>query len=349
MLVVVPFALICAYELLLATDRYESVASAIITEERAGGTSIDLSFLGVTNAAADRDAYTLKEFVESVDMLKHVDGVLNIREHYSNTNVDFYSRLDAGAAIEDFHEYMLNYITIEFDQEKKILYFAVQAFTAEYAQKLLNAILERSQQFIDQLNEQVNRDQRIFFDKQITQSYARLDKAKQKLLDFQRENKILTVEGDTQTIMSTISGLEQSLAQKRSELNARLKVLSADAPQLTTLQLEIASLATQIASEKERLIGASSSSLSQLGAEFREIQVELEFATEVYKTNLTALEQARVEAARRLKFLIVVANPSQAEKSEYPDRTYITITAAILLLAAYLVISLIISIMREHS
>lgn len=349
MLVVVPFALICAYELLLATDRYESVASAIITEERAGGTSIDLSFLGVTNAAADRDAYTLKEFVESVDMLKHVDGVLNIREHYSNTNVDFYSRLDAGAAIEDFHEYMLNYITIEFDQEKKILYFAVQAFTAEYAQKLLNAILERSQQFIDQLNEQVNRDQRIFFDKQITQSYARLDKAKQKLLDFQRENKILTVEGDTQTIMSTISGLEQSLAQKRSELNARLKVLSADAPQLTTLQLEIASLATQIASEKERLIGASSSSLSQLGAEFREIQVELEFATEVYKTNLTALEQARVEAARRLKFLIVVANPSQAEKSEYPDRTYIIITAAILLLAAYLVISLIISIMREHS
>lgn len=349
LLVLLPLAVITVYELFFATNRYESVASAIITEQKAGGTEIDLSFLGVANPAQDRDAYTLKEFVESVDMVKYVDVILNVREHFSGADVDFYSRLDAGAAIEDFHDYMLDHITIEFDQEKKLLYFSVQAFSAEYAQRLLKAILARSQEFIDALNEQVNRDQRAFFDKQITQSYARLDKARQKLLDFQRDNKILTVEGDTQTIMATIGGLEQNLAQKRSELNARLKVLSANAPQLTTLHLEIASLETQIKAEKERLTGASGSSLSQLGAEFREIQVELEFATEIYKTNLSALEQARVEAARRLKFLIVVANPSLAEKSEYPDRTYVIVTSAILLLAAYLLISLVLSIVREHS
>ncbi len=348
-LVIVPMSVLTVYELFFATDRYESVASAIITEERSGGTAIDLSFLGVANPAADRDAYTLKEFVESVDMLKYIGAVSGVREHYSRDGVDYFSKLDAGAPIEEFHDYMAEMIAIDFDQERKLLSFSAQAFDPQYAQQLLKTILARSQQFIDALNEQVTRDQMSFFDKQIVESQQRLNKVKQKLIDFQIENKILTVEGDTETIMATIASLERALAQKRSELNARLKVLSPTAPQLTTLQLEIASLSAQISAEKERLVGSSGSSLSQLGSEFREIQVELDFATEVYKTNLTALEQARVEAARRLKFLVIVSQPSLAEKSEYPDRLYILVTAAIVFLGLFALVSLIVSIMREHN
>ena len=69
----------------------------------------------------------------------------------------------------------------------------------------------------------------------------------------------------------------------------------------------------------------------------------------MYTSNLAQLEQARIEAARRVKFLVVVAAPSIADESQYPSRPYVIITAAIIFLALYFVGALVVSILREHS
>ena len=61
------------------------------------------------------------------------------------------------------------------------------------------------------------------------------------------------------------------------------------------------------------------------------------------------LEQARIEAARRIKFLVVVAAPSIADESQYPSRPYVIITAAIVFLALYFIGALVFSIIREQS
>ncbi len=345
----VPLLLLIAFQYLIVSNRYESTASAIITEEKSQASTIDLSLLGITNAAADRDNYTLKEFIESHEMLRHVQGNLKFREHASNPEIDFWSRLKADAAMEDFLDYYHDMVIVEFDTESKLLRFSVQAFDPEYAQKLLNLVVKRSQEFIDRMNEQVTREQLRFFDLQIAASEKRLTGAKDKLVEFQRQNKILTTEGESQTIMATVGALEQALAQKQSDLNARLSVLNKSAPQLTTLRLEIDALQKQIAREKDRLAGGQASSLSELDSKYREIALNLEFTTNLYKSNLNALESARLEAARRLKFLIVVAPPSRAELSLYPNRIYIVVTGAIVLLAVYFVVSLLIAIIREHS
>lgn len=346
---VVPLLLLIAFQYLIVSDRYESTASAVMTEEKTSGTTIDLSVLGITNAAADRDAYTLKEFIESHDMLSHVQEQLKFREHASHPDIDFWSRLKADAPKEDFLEYYHDLVTVSFDTESKILRFSVQAFDAPYAQQLLNLVVKRSQEFIDRMNEQVTGEQLRFFDLQIANSEKRLSGAKDRLVQFQRLNKLLTTEGESATIMATVGALEQALAQKQSDLNARLSVLDKTAPQLTTLRLEIGALQVQIGREKERLAGGQASSLSELDSQYREISLNLEFMTNLYKSNLNALESARLEAARRLKFLIVVAQPSRAELSLYPNRIYIVITAAIVLLALYFLVSLLIAIIREHS
>lgn len=348
-LFVVPLLGLTAFEYLVISDRYESTASAVLTEEKSSTASVDLSVLGITNAAADRDAYTLKEFIESNDMLNHIQQKLDFRGHASSTDIDFWSRLDVAAPLEDFVEYYHDMVTVTFDTESKILRFSVQAFNPDYAQQMLNLIVQRSQEFIDRMNEQVTGEQLRFFDIQIANSEKRLTTAKDRLVRFQRENKLLSTQGESATIMATVGALEQALAQKQSELNARLKVLDKTAPQLTTLQLEIGALGMQISREKDRLAGGQSTSLSELDSQFREIELNLEFTTALYKSNLSALESARLEAARRLKFLIVVAQPSRAELSLYPQRLYIIGTAAIILLALYFVVSLGIAIIREHS
>jgi capsular polysaccharide transport system permease protein len=214
---------------------------------------------------------------------------------------------------------------------------------------MLRVMVARSQAFMDDLNDRVTREQLQFFDREISSSEARLKAAKEELISFQRKNRLLTTESEGEAILSTIHAMEQSVIQKQSDLSARLEVLDKSAPQLQTLQLEIKALQNQIAQAKDRLAGSSVNSVTELDSKFREIQLNLEFVTNIYKSNLNALEQARLEAARRLKFLVVVTEPSLPQTSEYPRRGYAVITAALVCLVLFAVASLSASIIREHS
>ena len=306
---------------------------------------MDLTLLGITGASSDKDALVLKEFIESRGMLAYLDQQKGLKNHFRQDKVDFITRLSSDASLENFHDYFLEFLDVGYDTESKILRFSFQAFDRQFAQDMVNTLLERSQKFVDRLNDEVTKDQLQFFDEQIVSSEKRLREAKDRLVAFQRENKTLTIESEVSTILATITGLEQSLATKQSELDARQQAIEDEnAPQLVNLRREIKALGDQIKREKERVAG-----LSELDAEFREIQLNLEFNTNIYKANLNALEQARLEAARRLKFLIVVAEPSLADESEFPNRPYIIATWAMVLLIVYFVTSLIIAIMREHS
>ena len=346
---VLPLAAFAAYLLFIASERYESLASATITEEKNASQTIDLSMLGVTSSAADKDSLILKEFIESKDMMLFLDEKLGIRDHVTQPSIDFYSRLTPDATVEEFHEYYQWLVAVEYDPLSKLIRFSVQGFDREFAHAVLNVIVERSQQFIDKVNDQITREQLRFFDLEIEDSEARMKQANEDLMAFQREYRLMTTEGESQTVMATIQTLEQELAQKRADLSARLQVLDKSAPQLQTVQMDITALESQIASAKERLTGASNTSISELDSKFREIQLNLEFVTNIYKSNLNALEQARLEAARRLKFLIVVAQPSVPEKAEYPRHVYSITTVAVVLLIVFFVISLTMAIIREHS
>ncbi len=350
-LFLIPLAIVAFYEVFVATDRFESVSSIIITEERTAGPELDLSLLGITGTSSDKDALVLKEFIESRGMLTFLDEKMDLRQHFSSSKVDFITRLGKDDSFEEFHEYYLNFMIVEYDIESKILRFSFQAFDRQYAQEVVKIILARSQAFTDRLNAEVTREQLRFFDDQIVKSEKRLREAKDRLVEFQRKYGILSIETEVTTIMTTITGLEQVLATKQSELEARQQgITDPDAPQLVTLRREIKALADQIKKEKARLAGSGNeTALSELDTEFREIQLGLEFNTNIYKANLSALEAARLEAARRLKFLIVVAEPSLADESEFPDRPYIIATWAMVLLIFYFVTSLIVAIIREHA
>ena len=348
-IVVLPVLLVSAYMYLLATDRYESIASTNITEEKSSTASLDLSMLGLSNTAADSDALILKQFIESKDMLMYLDEKIRLREHVTSPEIDFYSRMSSDASLEDFHDYYNWLIYMMYETDSKLLKFSVQAFDPQYAQQMLKVMVARSQAFMDDLNDRVTREQLQFFDREISSSEARLKAAKEELISFQRKNRLLTTESEGEAILSTIHAMEQSMIQKQSDLNARLEVLDKSAPQLQTLQLEIKALQHQIAESKERLAGSSVNSVTELDSKFREIQLNLEFVTNIYKSNLNALEQARLEAARRLKFLVVVTEPSLPQTSEYPQRGYAVITAALVCMVLFAVASLSASIIREHS
>jgi capsular polysaccharide transport system permease protein len=346
---VLPLAAVAVYEVAYATDRYESSSSIVITEEQGTATGVDLSILGLPAPSSSKDALVTLEFINSLDMLKYLDAKFKLRAHFSAPDIDWWAQLPAGASQEDFHDYLPRYLQVAYDTDSQIISIHFQGFDREYAKSVVDAVVARSQEFIDKLNSKITTEQTAFFEQQLKNSEVRVKEVKTQLLKFQRENRLLTTETQAALVNSNISELDKMLIAKRGELATRLKELNDNSPVIQVLRTEIDSLQNQLNQERDRLSGGTSAAVTELDAQFREIEFNLEFVTNLYKSNLAQLEQAHIDAIRRLKYLIVVTQPALADASIYPDRVYIVGTAAMLLLLVYFIVSLLVAIIREHA
>lgn len=350
LIVLLPFGLFTFYELAIATSRYHSASAVAITEDDQVVPALDLSSIGLQGSVGSTDALTLVTFMNSPDMKDYLEQKLGLRQHYSNKDADWWTRLPAGASKEEFYDYVDGLVTVELDPVSQLVLVHAQAFTRQFAQSIVNALLERSQEFVDRLNSKITREKIDFFERQLTISDERLREAKRELLAFQRDNKLLTAEAEAQLVSASIASLNSQLVAKEGQLEVSLRELNETSPIVKRIKGEIETLRGQIVEEKDRLsIGSDGSPVSAITARFAEIQANVAFLEGIYKSNLVQLEAAKVEAVQRLKYLIVVTQPSLADASLYPDRVYNVITAAILLLMVYFVVSLMIAVVREHA
>ena len=69
---------------------------------------------------------------------------------------------------------------------------------------------------------------------------------------------------------------------------------------------------------------------------------------DAYKIALGAVENARIDATRKLKSLVVVEPPSRPQTPEYPKRLYSLFTVFALSLLIYAITRLVLATIREH-
>lgn len=348
-LVLIPLVAVAVYEFSYAADRYESSASIVITEEHGAPVGFDLSALGLPSAGSSKDALLVVEFIDSLDMLKYLDSKFDLRAHFSAPSIDWWARLPVNASMEDFHAYLPGYLQTGYDTDSQIITIQFQGFDREYAKNIVEAVIARSQEFIDKLNSKITTEQTSFLENHLKNTEARARELKSQLLKFQRENQLLTTESQAALVTSNIAELDKQLILKQGELATRQKELNDTSPVIQVLRSEIDSLKLQLDQQRQRLSGGEKQAVSELDAQYREIEFNLEFVTNLYKSTLGQLEQARMEAIRRLKYLIIVTQPALADASTYPNRPYIVATAAMILLMIYFIISLLAAIVREHS
>lgn len=349
LVVIIPLGLFSLYETRLASDRFHSAAAISVTEDEKTLPTLDLSSIGIPGAGNDADAMTLVTFMTSPDMLNYLDDRIGLKKHFSDNAIDWWSRLPKDAYQEQFYDYMSWLLSVEYDQVSHLIKIEAQAFSREYAQTIVKVLLERSQEFVDRLNAKISSEKIKFLETQLAAADERLRNAKAEMLEFQRQNGLLTTDAEASMVTATIASLKSELISKQGQLDVSLRDLDEDSPTIKRMRAEIETLKTQIKNEKDHLsVGSSGSSVSALSAQFAEIQAEVLFLDGLYKANLTQLEAAKVEATQRLKYLLVVTSPSLADASLYPARGYNVATAAVLLLMIFFVLSLMVAIIREH-
>ena len=338
---------VTGYWSLWATDRYVSEANVVLQSAQIGQPTFN--FASILKGGSAHDLLMLRDHLLSVDMLKKLDGELGMRQHYSDKQIDMFSRLSAAdVPLESFHRYYLKRVSAELDEHAQVLRIRVQAYTPEMAQRIAVMLLTEGEAHMNAMGQRLAAEQVRFIERQVEELNRRANEARNALLAYQNEHGLVSPTGTVEGISSIVASLEAELAKLSAQRKALASSHSERSPEMIRLNAQIRALRDQIIGERARLAGHSGDALNKVSSGYESLRMQLEFALELYSSALTALETTRVEAARTLQQISILQAPTLAEYSAEPRRAYNVAVFTILAVLGGLIGHLMIAIIRDH-
>ncbi|TAP35007.1 capsule biosynthesis protein [Alteromonas sp. KUL49] len=348
-----PWLLYAIYLVFIATPQYES-KSQLIVKSTEGGSSFDPSSLllsTVSSAGFNTESQLVEAYIQSYDMLEYLDEKLDLRGHYSSANADFASKLDEDHYREEFYEYYLSHISVTVDSMSSLITLQTRAFDQSFAQAINAAIVEKAEEFINTINNDLARSKLEFAQGEHEIVESKLQQAKTELLAFQARYNVLDPTAEGAAFQQIAFTLEATLAQKQAELNTISRVMSDSASEVINLKREIAALESQISAQKLKISmpeeNGNPLSVGELMANYSNLQVQLQLAVQAYSSSLITLENARVEAYQKLQHLVTVESPTLPEDNAYPTILYNLTLFGVVLLLTYGIVRIVLATIRE--
>ncbi len=347
--VIAPSLLALAYLGLLASDGYVSRALVLVEQDSPlAAPEIALGILSVGGGPTKQDALVVESFMQSRAMLDDLNAQLDLFAHFSSAEVDWFSRLDPEASTEDFLAYYRDRLRLAVDEESYILSIEFVAFDPEFARRVTERLVTRSEEFVNEVSHYLAREQLAFIQGEVDRANQQLKRASREMIALQRQNDVFSPERETEAVGEILAGLEVELARQRTELKALTGYLNPDAPEMVATRGRIAALEQQAVQERARLVGSAESGLNDLMLTYQDAEVGVKLAAEVYKTALISLETTRLDAARKVKYLVSVDRPSLPDSAEQPRVWYWTLSVFVFLNLAYFVASLVFATIQDH-
>lgn len=338
------------YWVMIASDRYVSEARVVVQRTELTQSVVpDIGSLLTGSGSGSRaDQLMMREYLLSRDMAAKLDKELKLEEHYSRWTIDPLSRLAFADSANDFYQYYLDRVTVEFDEYSGVLVVRAQAFDPAMSEAITSAMIADGAQFMNRSANQLAAEQVTFLRDEVNSLEERARDARQKVLAFQNRERIASPEAQAQAIGQIVAQLEARKSELQVELASQSAFLVADHPVLVELRRQIAAIDRQIATQNGRLAGPRGGSLNATMEQFAILEADAKFAEQLYRTALAALEKGQVESTRTIKTLSVVQQPNLPDEAELPHRARKSITYAILAFLIAGVLQLLVMIIRDH-
>ncbi|MCD0420998.1 capsular biosynthesis protein [Rubrivivax sp. JA1024] len=352
-IVAVPTLLCALYFSTVASDRY--VSESLVTVRQAGGNSgagipgAALLLAGI-NPPAHEDTMHLREFVHSQALALQLQDKLKLREHFGQIKLDLPNRLASDATLEKFIDYYRDKVEVEYDERSALLKIRTQGLDPAFAQQLNAAILDASERFVNETSHRIAREQLQFAEGELQIAGKRVQDATTAVLNFQGKSRVLDPTIQLQAAGALSAELDATKAHLEAELNTLRGFLNDNAYQVQALKRRIEAIDRQIEVERQRstVRDTKGSQLNKQALEFQALQLQAEFARDAYKLAMAAVENARIEASRKIKSLVIIEPPSRPEVAEYPRVGYDLATVLAFSILLYAIARLVLATIREH-
>ena len=348
--VIMPVVIFAFYMLVIAPDRWVAESKVVVKNISSGKGEISaLGFIiGDLNSKTREDIFFLKEYIHSYDMLEYLNHAIDLPKLYRKGIWDPFSRLFSGTAKEDILNYYKSKVLLVLEENSGVLTIATQGFKSKDAKKINDAILERSEWFLNEISHKIAKDEALFFENQIKQAAKRVNEAKKAIISFQVENNIINPSTQLKFGTKLIANLIGELASHETELRTLSSYLSNNSPQIISTQSKITALKGQIDKESRVIAGGDEQALNSISLKFQDLETEAKIAEQIYEATVASLEKNRLDSAKKFKSLAIISAAILPEKPILPKRLYNIMLFAIIIGAAYGSIRLILSSIKEH-
>lgn len=349
-IVALPTLLAMVYYLLIASPRYVSEAKFTVRSASQGvPSSLGVALQGVGISAGQTDTYAVHEYVSSRDGLRDLTRRLDVAAIIGRPGADplsRYPRFGETRSFDGLYKGFQRFLDVGYDSTSGLSTLRVEAYRPEDAQAMTEALLVGGETLVNRLNERASVDAVANAERARDQAQTTLSSIQQQLTAFRNREEFIDPELSARESSALIGGLLSTVAQLRAE-RAQLAAEAPQSPQLPTIDSRIRAYEGQIAVERAKIAGNSTSLAPQVGI-YEDLAAQREFAQEVLATTNEALLVAQQEASRQGLYLERVVSPSLPDTATQPRRwrSIVTIFATCMLL--YGVGWLIWAGVREH-
>jgi len=350
MIAVVVLLIVNSYWAWFATDRYVSKAHIVLQSPEISPPEFSFSsMLSGASGGNTADLLLFREHLLSMDMLRKLELDFNLKSHFSNEKIDYFSRLPSGdLPLEQYFEYYLDRVNIRLDDYSGVLIVEAQMFTPQMAQKIVARLLDYGEMHMNAMGQRLAEEQVAFIEKQVNKLSKRLIEANQNVLQFQNDEGLLSPSDTAVSMSAVISELQAELISLKAKRSALRSFQSSESAEIQQIDTRITSLQEQVDKVKNTLTSPSGHALNEVSLQYESLKLKAQFAQQLYANALATLETTRVEAARKLKQVSIIAEPNFPEYSVKPDRSYMIALNTILILLVTLIINMVVVIVKDH-
>jgi capsular polysaccharide transport system permease protein len=346
----IPTLLGAIYYGFVASDFYISESKFVIhSNEVRSASAIDTLLPSTFGSFSARELYVVQAYVLSHDAMDRLNADLNILEYYQDEDIDYFSRLPQQVSREQAFAYYQDLLEVIVDSQSGVATMLLRAPTPELAQIFSRALLEYSEEVVNNLSDRAQIDQIAFASSEVDSAEAKVIETRLELQSLQRQLDEFNPLESASGVSSIRMELESELVRARTELEASEPILQPNAHQLVVLRNKIASLERQIASEKDRLVDEEDGALNVSAARFEALAFEKEFAEQRYASALQFLEASRVEALQQGRYLSVLSTPSLPEEPTFPRRIFGILTVFGISFFVFSIGGITVAVVREHA
>lgn len=348
--VALPTVLSAIYNFAIVSPRYVSEARFVVrTPERVQASGLGIALQGVGISGGQTDAFAVHEYVTSRDGLRYLQKRFDVASIIGRRDADPLSRwprFGETRTEEGLYKGLQRFVTVGYDATTGISTLRVEAFRAQDAYRLNNAMLAGGEALVNQLNERAAQDAMTDAQRAEAEARAHLADVQSRLTGFRNREGFIDPALQASESTQLIGGLLATTAQLRAELE-QLRGEAPSSPQLPVLAGRIAAYERQIAAERSKMAGGETSLAPRIGA-YQDLVLERELADRQLAQASAGVITARQEARRQTLYLDRIVNPSVPDQATLPNRWRSILTLFTSMLLIYAVGWLVWVGVREH-
>ena len=282
--------------------------------------------------------------------MDRLDKDNGFKQAFEGPKIDPILRLPKNASNEATYKLYQRMVQIGYDPTEGTVKMEVIAPTGQEAAEFSRALISYAEQQVDQMTHRIREDQMNGARESFEDAESKLKAAQKKVVDLQQKFKVLSSDVEVTLVTSQITALDSELNQ--AQLNLQELLANPNPPQarVQPLQRRINNIKDRIKALRARMTQntANGTSLATVQSDLLAAQADVQTRQLMLSQSLQALETARVEANRQVRYLSLSVSPVAPDHATYPRAFENTLVAFLIFAGLYLMVSMTVSILREQ-